>query len=765
MISGCNPILYNIVGSILDRIFCMETKDSSQETDIQQYWLVLKRRWRFVAGSVLASVGLSGLVLFLRKPEYQATGMLLFKSDRTSSLTKVGEKIGDLESVMREGNPLQTQAVILNSQPILADVIHTLDLKDEQGETLDTDSLHINVEPIVGTDILKISYTSNLPKSAAAVINQVMKSYVEKNRYSNREEVLAAGEFIKKQLPENNRELEYASEELRQFKNRNRTIQLTEEAKTSIQNIAQIDAEINQAQTALADVSAQEAQIRSQLKLSGQKPLEFASLSQIPGVQDILGELQKVQTKLVIEKARYTDEAPSVVNLKNQEANLNALLLSRIQQVLGSQEKVPLGKLQIGKIKENLAGQFAQLQAQHQGLESKIQTLSHLQATYKQRVAILPYLEKQQGYLERRLLVAQKNYENLMTRLQEIQVAERQTVGNAKVIQFAEVPKKLFLSKITLLLAAGGPFVGLLLGVASAFSVDLIDRSLKTVKEAETFFGYTLIGLIPKFQTNNTSAPVNLMKEGVSNRVIVATSPRTVIHEAYQMLQANLKFISHKKVRTIVVTSSVSGEGKSEVSANLAAVLAQAGRRVLLVDADMRQPSQHHLWGLINSVGLSNVIVGQDEFYKCQQTVTKYLSVLTAGVLPPNPLALLDSERMTSLIEMFSQSYEYIVFDTPPLVGTADAAVLGKMADGVLLVVRPGVVNSASATAAKLLLERSEANILGIIANGVNVKQEPNSYFYYSDSRGGLDVTDTQIDLMANTNQAEDSARSFWQEI
>ena len=207
-----------------------------------------------------------------------------------------------------------------------------------------------------------------------------------------------------------------------------------------------------------------------------------------------------------------------------------------------------------------------------------------------------------------------------------------------------------------------------------------------------------------------------------------------MIHENYQMLQANLKFISDKKVRTIVVTSSVPGEGKSEISANLAAVLAQTGRRVLLIDADMRKPSQHHLWGLINSVGLSNVIVGQDDFTTAVQHITSNLSVLTSGVIPPNPLGLIDSERLPSLIHLFSKSYDYIVFDTPPLVGTPDAAVLGKMADGVLLVVRPGVVDSASAAAAKSLLARSEANILGLVANGVNVKHEP-GYFYYNSYR------------------------------
>jgi polysaccharide biosynthesis transport protein len=762
----------------------METQDYSPESEIKEYWLVLKRRWPLVAAVIIASVGLSGLALFLRKPEYQATGMLLFKSDRTSSLTKVGEKIGDLESVMREGNPLQTQAIIVNSRPILSKVIDDLHLKDEQGKNLDPESLKIKVEPILGTDILSVTYLSRRPDLAASVINQVMKAYVENNTQSKREQVFAAGEFINKQLPQTKRELENAAEALRSFKTQNKTIQLTEEATTSIRNIAQIDADMNQAQTTLADLSTQETQIRNELKLSGQEPLEVASLSQIPGVQDILGELQKVQTKLVTEKARYTDEHPTVVNLKNQEANLNALLISRVkqvsgsqktEQVLGAQQKISLGKLQIGKIKEDLVNQFIRLQAQRQGLQSKIKTLSSLRANYKQRVEVLPYLEKQQGYLDRSLLVAQKNYENLMARLEEIQVAERQTIGNAKVIQFAEVPKEPFISKIILLLAAAGIFGGLTLGLASAFFVDVIDKSLKTVKEAERLFGYTLIGLIPAFETKNKLAPANLMKDGISDRVIVETSPPTVIHKAYQMLQANLKFsrygeetsavtanlasiaaqtkgqfllvdadtrqqsqphqwvsgnVSHKQARKIVITSSMPGEGKSEVAANLAAVLAQTERRVLLVDADMRQPSQHHIWGLIDSVGLSDVIVNREEFFQCKQTVTKNLSVLTAGILPSNPLALIDCDRMSALIELFSQSYDYIVFDTPPLAGAPDAAVLGRMVDGVLLVVRPGVVNSASANAAKLLLERSEANILGIIANGVNIKKD-DSYFYY----------------------------------
>lgn len=723
----------------------METKGYQEEIDIQKSLLVLKRRWHIIAGVMLVSVGLSGTAMFLQKPKYQATGMLLFQSDRTSSLTKAGEKIGSLESLMREGNPLETQAVVVSSQPILQRVIEKLGLKNDGGTSLAPEELKIKVEPIVGTDVLKVSYISETPDLAADVVNQIMSTYVNNNIQTNRAQVLAAGEFIKKQLPYARTELERASEGLRQFKTGNKIVELQQEASSAINSVAQLDNEINQAQALLAEVSAQQEQVRNELKFAGEEAVDITSLNQIPGVQDVLSELQKVQTKLAAEKARYTEEHPSVTNLQNQESTLNALLQKRINETVGSQQGISTSKLQIGKIKQDLATEYVRLETQRQGLENKIQALSSIRTNYRQRLTIMPNLEKKQGDLERKLNTAQKNYENLTSRLQEIQVAEKQTVGNARVIQPAQVPKKPTLSKLTLLLAVGGVFGGLLVGVAAAFFVDLIDRSLKTVKETDAFFGYTLLGLIPYFESSSTSTTVNLMGDGISPRVIVATSPRTVIHEAYQMLQANLKFISHKKLRIIVVTSSVPGEGKSEVSANLAAVLAQSERKVLLIDADMRQPSQHHLWGLINSVGLSNFIVGQDEFSESIQYITKNLSVLTAGVQPPNPLALIDSERMTSLIQMFSETYDYIVIDTPPLVGTADAAVLGKMADGVVLVARPNLVDLGSAAAAKSLLERSESNILGIVANAVKVKHEPNSYFYYSDPRTGQSFVETEM--------------------
>jgi capsular exopolysaccharide synthesis family protein len=152
---------------------------------------------------------------------------------------------------------------------------------------------------------------------------------------------------------------------------------------------------------------------------------------------------------------------------------------------------------------------------------------------------------------------------------------------------------------------------------------------------------------------------------------------------------------------------------------------------VLLVDADMHHPLQHHVWNLANVAGLSDVIVGQAEFNTAVKQAMPNLDILTSGATPPNPLALLDSKRMAALIEHFSANYDFVIFDAPPIALGADALTLGKITDGILLVARPGVVNSSSATAAKDSLLRSGQNVLGLVVNGVMIENEPDSYFYY----------------------------------
>ncbi|KST62308.1 GumC family protein [Mastigocoleus testarum] len=713
----------------------MENKGYPEEIDLQKYLLVLKRRWLIASGVFAVCSGLAGLSLLLQKPAYEASGKLLFQSSKASSLTGVGEKIGHLDSIRKEANPLNTQALLINSESVLKEVVDTLKLKDKDGAPLDAGALALDIETVSGTDVLKVSFSSEDPVLAKAVVNQAMNAYIDDNTQRNRLEASGAAESIQEQVRTAKRELNEAAEALRRFKAKNKIINLQEETSGTVKNITKIDEEINTVRSELADLTAREQQIRRQLKVADSS-VDIASLSENEGVQGVLKQLQEVQAQIATNSSLLQPNHPTLVDLRNKEANLQALLDQRTNQSLGYDAQIAPEKLQMGDIKQGLATELARIESTRSGLQNKINSLILIREKYRQRADTLPNLEKRQGDIQRRLSVAQGSYEDLLTKEREINIAQKQIVGNASILEYAKIQSSIKALKKNILIAGGGVFIGLLLGVAAAYFVDLIDRRLKTPQEAEALFGHTLLGLIPKYEMNHPSFVESEGLEGISPRVIVATSPRSMLHEAYQMLQANLKFVSlDKKVSKIVVTSSIPGEGRTEVAANLAAVIAQSGKRVLLVDADMRQPAQHHLWGLINSVGLSNVMVGQQLFSKAVQKITPSLSVLTSGVVPPNPLALIDSERMTSFIDMLNENYDYIIFDTPSLAGTADAAVLGKMVDGVLVVSRPGLVDSKSALAAKSLLTRAEVNVMGLIVNAVDVRQYGENNFYYNHSR------------------------------
>jgi capsular exopolysaccharide synthesis family protein len=721
----------------------MENQNYPEEIDLQKYLLVLKRRWLVATGVFATFAGLALFTVSVQKPAYEASGKLLFQSNRTSSLTGAGEKIGDLEALKREFNPLDTQALLVESTSLKEEVIDALDLKKKNGEPWEPGAIKLQAKAVLGTDVLTVSYASEKPELAKKIVDQAMKSFIKNNIAVNRLEARTAGKFIQNQIPDALKRLEQKAENLRKFKSTNQIIDLQQETTGTVSTINKLNDELNQARSELAEIQAREIELRSQLKLPENLAVDITS-SQVPAVQEVLEQLQKVQSDLATLATSHTEAHPEIIDLRQKEKALNALLKQRTGDVLGYQPGIAPSRLQIDQIKQDLTAGLIQIQAQRIGLGRKIAALEKQKSLFKERADILPNLEKQLKERERQRDVARASLENLSRRLQEIRVAENQTVGNARIIEYADVYASPRAAKKKMGITAGGIFVGLLLGIAAAFFVDLIDRRLKTVKEAEALFGYTVLGFIPKFETSDntvTSEEYSRYSSDVSQRVIVATSPRTVIHEAYQMLQANLKFISlDKKIRSIAITSSVAKEGKTEVAANLAAVTAQVGRKVLLVDADMYNPSQHHIWGLINSIGLSNVMVGENDFEDAVQKITGNLSVLTAGVMPPNPLALIDSERMTRFIEMLSEKYDSIIFDAPALVGSPDAAVLSQMVDGALVVVRPGLVNSASASAAQSLLERSEANVLGIVANGVNVKYEPNNYFYYSSSQSESSV-------------------------
>jgi capsular exopolysaccharide synthesis family protein len=734
----------------------MGATEPTEYINLQQYWFILKRRW-LPGSAVLGFVLLfTALVTFLQKPVYQAQGELLFKkADTTSSLTGLGKEIGSLDSV--QSNPLDTEAEIIRSVAISQNVMTALNLKDKQGVPIKRKEFlkRLEVKSIKGTDVLELSFKSTVPQEAVAVVNQLMNFYLENNIRTNRAEATAARRFIEEQLPKTKDTVRQAEAALRGFKERNKIVALQEEAKSAVTVIADLESRIAKAQVDLTNANTRSAALQNQLGMNSQQATAISSLSQSRGVQKVLEDFQAIESQLEVERSRFQEDAPVIVNLKSKEALLKDLLQKRIKQVLGDQKQSVDGNLQIGELQQRLTSEFVNSEVERLVLTNQIAALANVNFNYKERANVIPQLEQSQRELEREVQAAQATYETLLKKLQEVRITEQQNVGNARIIQAALVPEKPVAPRKLLNFGLGG-VVGILLAVITVLVLDARDTSLKTVREVRELLGYTLLGIVPNFEKIDKLGSRNRDLEPGIPKIPVKDDPRSLISETYGMLYANLKFLSSdKEVRVITITSAVPKEGKSTVCANLALAIAQLGFRVLLIDADMRHPSQHTVWELPNSLGLSNVIVEQIQLKTAIAQAMPNLYVLTSGLVPPNPLALLNSRRMASLIEDFSQTYDFVIIDTPPISAAADARILSAMTDGMLMVVQPKLVDSASAIAAKELLEQSGQNILGMVINAVIPENEPDSYFYakeYNNEKDFITGANARFNI---TKQAE----------
>lgn len=711
----------------------MDSTESSIK--FQQYWLMLKRHRLPVSAVFLSVFALTALSLLLQKPVYVAEGELLFKkTSTTSSLTGLGKEIGQLSPLQDQTSPLDTEAEIVRSVPITQKTITTLALKNTDGTPLTRKQFlkQLQVSHVKGTDVLQVSYKDTDPHMAAAVVNAVMAVYLENVLLANRAETVSAGEFIEQQLPQAEVTVRKAEVALRKFKEENEVVNLEEEAKSAVAVIADLQRQINVAQGGLADANAQSAESQKQLGMDLQEAATMTSISQSPAVQEVLKEVQQVESQLAIDRSRFQENHPTIATLKNRKAELQGLLQERLKRVLEGKRQKSNENSQISEFEQKLSEDFVRLETRRIGLANQVAALSTVEAAYRQRVNNVPRLEQQQRGLESQLQAAQTTYSLLLQKLQESKIAANQNVGNARVISPALVPGEPVAPRKALSLVTG-VLLGSLFGVVTARILEAKDQSIRTVDEARKLFGFTLLGLIPcfkkseKLHLHNGNLEQSSLERSTPE-IVVRDSPRSPLSAAYRMLQTNLKSLPDKDKKVIVVTSSVPKEGKSTVSANLAVTMAQLGRKVLLVDADMHCPLQHQIWKLPNQLGLSNLLLGQAELRTTVKPVVDNLDVLTSGVMVPNPTSLLDSQQMALLIDMFSASYDFTIIDTPALNVDADAPILGKMAGGVLLVVRPGVVDSASATFAKEFLEQSGQNVLGQVINGVIPKNEPHSY-------------------------------------
>ncbi|MBK8988044.1 MAG: polysaccharide biosynthesis tyrosine autokinase [Chloroflexi bacterium] len=320
------------------------------------------------------------------------------------------------------------------------------------------------------------------------------------------------------------------------------------------------------------------------------------------------------------------------------------------------------------------------------------------------------------------ILRLRETYARMLVNFEDVRIAEVRSLDNLVIDEAARLPLLPVRPRVvtnTLLAAV----VGGMLALGLVFLVEYLDDTLKNPKDIELNIGLTTLGSLQKVKVTK---PVDAL--------VVAMEPRSPAAEAYRQIRTNIQFISvDREVRTLLITSANIGEGKTTVSINLATALAQSGKRVLLVDTDMRRPMLHRMLEVDGSKGLSNLIIrGREDAHYIKGTLIPNLYVLPAGRLPPNPAELLGSERMKEVFAWLKDQADYVIFDSPPVLAVTDAVVLSRLVDTTILVASAGHTRYPAFGTAVAQIQALDSPIAGVILNKVNANGRfGHAYNYY----------------------------------
>jgi polysaccharide biosynthesis transport protein len=692
----------------------------SLDFSFSEYLVKVKRRWKPALAIFLLTLGVTGCLSLLQKKTYQAEGKLLFKQRSAGAIGEIGKEAGTLNTILNDQTPLSTQIEVLESEPVIQQVIDRQKLTDRKGDPLKPEDFRkkLVAEVVGGTDVVDVSYKHPDPKIASNIVNTLMDVYIKTQIANNQSQPGAAREFIDGQLPQVEAKVKSAEEQISAFRAQNDIVDLGEEKRGLVTNLGTVNQQITVTGSELQGMQAQSAALQGQLGLNLEQAVKANQLGSYPEVQSILDQLAETESGLAKERQRFSDQHPTVISLNEKKANLTQQLRSLIAVNVGEGVDVSQGLLRNeNAVKENQLEKFINFKIEELSLQKQVGALYKSQQDLIARAKVLPQLEQKDRELVRQAESAGKTYETLLNNLQEATIAANSKTGNADVVEYASIPDKGNSGRVVLL--AMGLIMGTFLANLSVILLEMQDRSIKSLVEIKKKFPYQTVGI------------TRLEPPAAPGSIVTRDEPDSFSSEVYRMIQANLKFLTNEKPpKVILVTSSVPEEGKSTVTANLAAAIAQLGRNILLVDADLRRSSQHHLWGVDNRKGLKDIVVDHLNPVSAIKHPMPKLSLLTSGIVESNPLAILDSPELSDFIGRSRREYDLILIDAPPLPVTADVLTISKLVDGILFITRPGVVEHESAELAQETLTTTGQKVLGMVINGVKA-QEFDRYSYH----------------------------------
>lgn len=554
-------------------------------------------------------------------------------------------------------------------------------------------SENIEVKPVKNSKIVEIRYYAPNPELARAIANSVTRAYIEQLLELNMSSTRYAIQWMTKKAEEEREKLDKSEKGLQEYvKDRNI---VTMENKIAIvpQKLAELNSQLVQAETKKKQLEILYAKVKD---LGGNLD-EAETVSVVasdPSLQAIRQQILKAEQTIMELSQKYGKKHPAMTRALE---DLNVLKAKREQE--------------IRRIIDSIRNEYDMA-------KSNVATLNRFLGETKSEALNVNEKFMEYGSLNREVEANRQLYEALMKRIKEQSITEQGSTVNVLVVERAELPKSPAKPRKALNVFLG-LIVGLFGGIGMAFFVEYLDNTVKTPEEVEARLGVPVYGM------------VSLLKEGALEGIVMR-EPTSPVTENYKAMRTALLLSSaDRPQRKILVTSMGPEEGKTTTSVNLAMAIAQSEYKVLLIDADLRKPRIHKVFGLNNGKGLSTYLAGASDMKVMQKGPLPNLDVIPSGPIPPNPSELLSSNRMNEMIAALGKDYDFVICDSPPLLSVADSLMLSKALDGTIIVTRAGATTYDMIKRGLKSLADLKAHVLGVVINGMDVKKG-DKYHYYN---------------------------------
>lgn len=732
-------------GNLPARLYPTNEQSDDDEIKLRELWYVLLRHKGLIVTTTLFVFIVSLVTTLMIKPTYKATAIVQINPENAGRLLNYSVSAERKYSYYDE-TYYKTQYSLLKSRALARRVMDKLGVDENKGEvqlakpffseTIDNLKEWLGLEEIKiwvkeellgrakdrklglvppedwflgglsidtgkgNSRIVRLNYVSESPENAADIVNTFAEEYINMNLESRVDAASYAEDFLKEQLILAKSKLEESEQLLVSYSKKKGILKNNENQSFTSISLTQLSGALAQAEQERIEAESN----YKQTKISSEDS-QVQGSSVIQSLKTTRAKLQgEYQEKLGLYKPGY----PGMQQLQKRIRDLSR----QIKREMSSTKKAARGYLE---------SKYKAAKAKESELRSKYN------ATEKEFIALRDN-SIEYNTLNREVQTNRQIYNDLLQRMKEVGVAGSIGTNNITIVDRAVIPYRKYKPDIKLNLLLGLT-LGLVLGVGGAFLIEALEDNFKSVEEIEHTLHSVTLGMVPSVKE----------QRGIKYTAQIAMNdPRSAVAEAYRSLRSNLMFSTSEGVpKSIVVTSAIPSEGKSTSVINLATALCQIGKTVLIIDADLRKPSLYKRLDLSNSEGLANYLAGQSSAEKItKSTNIDELYVIPAGPAVPNPVELLSSDKMDDLITDSSELFDYIIVDSPPVMGIADALILSNKVSATLFVSAYAGAKKTQIVTAINRLRQAQANIIGVLFTKVKTATGSDyhyDYYYYND--------------------------------